>query len=55
MLTFSALEIGTYFTFPGKQGYVMKCSIFGYRDPENTVLGEVQVPGDPEVILRDAV
>ena len=53
-MKFSELEVGEYFRFvTDKQEVdhsIQKTSPFGYTDPKNKVLGEVQVHFNPEVV-----
>ena len=50
-MKFSALKVNTYFKLEGSSASYQKVSPFGYKDQENIVLGEIQILGDPEVLL----
>ena len=48
-MKFSEVTVHDYFRLPGVHNSLHKTSPFGYTDPENRILGEIQVMGDPIV------
>ena len=52
-MKFSELKINAYFKLADSKSNLQKVSPFGYRDPENLVLGEIQIIGNPEVTLPE--